>query len=54
MGADGRVGNAQLTQSELPPEAQRCVTDEARKWQFPRPAGGAVVFELPLSLRARN
>jgi hypothetical protein len=54
VGADGRVAKAQLTASELPPEAQRCVTDEARKWQFPRPEGGAVVFEVPLNLRARD
>jgi hypothetical protein len=54
VGADGRVGKAELAQNDLPKEAQRCVTDEARKWQFPRPEGGAVVFEVPLQLRARD
>jgi anti-sigma factor RsiW len=58
---DGHVARAQLASPagtdqapELPDALERCVLDEARTWQFPRPEGGAISFEVPLNLRARE
>jgi hypothetical protein len=38
----------------LPLEFESCIQATARGWRFPRPTGGAVVFELPLNLKSRQ
>ncbi|MEZ4257345.1 MAG: AgmX/PglI C-terminal domain-containing protein [Polyangiales bacterium] len=50
VGTAGIVERAALTGAEDAPSAFRsCVLREVRAWRFPRPRGGSVDFELPLT-----
>jgi hypothetical protein len=50
---DGHVTRATLDAEQLPAEFERCVLNEARTWQFPKP-GGSLAFEVPLNFRAQR
>lgn len=50
---DGHVTRATLDDDSLPAEFERCVLNEARTWQFPKP-GGSLAFEVPLNFRAQR
>lgn len=52
---DGHVARATLEGTggpKLPLDVESCMQMEARGWLFPKPTGGAVVFEVPLHLRS--
>jgi hypothetical protein len=53
VAGDGHVTRANL-EAGLPEDFERCVLNEARTWQFPKPTGGTVSFEVPLNFRAQR
>lgn len=51
---DGSVRRATLRgDADVPPTLRSCLLRHASAWEFPRPEGGPVTFDLPLQLSTR-
>jgi|GEM_PF-1506328 len=54
---DGHVARAELGEGggpRLPLDVEGCLQGEARRWLFPKPTGGSVMFEVPLNLKSAH
>lgn len=53
IGTDGKVTESSIAESTLhSPEAERCITDAVKGWEFPAPRGGKVAITYPFVLAA--
>ncbi|MFO0693928.1 MAG: AgmX/PglI C-terminal domain-containing protein [Polyangiales bacterium] len=51
IGTDGTISNATLRSSTLPsPDVESCIVSAVRRWQFPSPESGVVVWNQPFLL----
>lgn len=54
VGRSGAVSRVRFRGEQPPAVLGSCITHDAGRWVFPSPTGGAVTFDLPVNLTARD
>lgn len=54
VGRSGAVSRVRFRGEQPPSMLASCITNDTERWVFPSPSGGAVTFDLPVNLTARQ